>query len=127
MPAKLITLEMTDKDWGKVAVALDGALGRARKNSNDTDIRLPAVARMRLACDAATLARIRTDIKNQRRAIRYGQKTDQSVSKCKNGHVGPMARARRQAADKKSWIAGEYCEGCHTYVFPASGDIRVAV
>lgn len=76
---KKTALELNDSDWGKVAVALDHELGRARKDADEPH--LPNVCRLKLAIEVGRLARIRDDIRNQRRAIRYGQVTDQSVSK----------------------------------------------
>lgn len=77
MAERKISLEMSNASWGKVAVTVQHELNQLRNatRSMTGDARLPHLREIQ------DMAKIRDDIRNQRRAIRYGQVTDRSVSK----------------------------------------------
>ena len=79
MAREIHTITLSSADWGKVAVAVNSelrdALGLWKRLGNSNLKRgIPLCVKI----DA--LSRIRKEIREQRRAIRYGQKTGQSVS-----------------------------------------------
>lgn len=66
-----VTIELDNKDWGKIAVAIQGALNYARNQL--TEVRCdynPGDHVMRLTKEVATLARIKASLSNQRKVAR---------------------------------------------------------
>lgn len=79
MAREVHTLTLSASDWGKVVVALDHELNRARNEADGKGLGLEL--RLKLAIRVGILTRIRSEIKRQRQSIRYGHVTDQSVIK----------------------------------------------
>jgi hypothetical protein len=64
-----ISIELDDRDWGKVIPAVEAALGRERKH-RDSIFFADQFTRVSADCRVATLARIKASMGNQRKAAK---------------------------------------------------------
>ena len=81
MSKQKVSIELSDSDWGKVAVAVDHELNKCMNDWRGISGQRNLSRHVPLCVKIDALARIRQEVKRQRRAIRSGQVTDQSVSK----------------------------------------------